>query len=247
MGGGAVMPTCTPITADVNHPVIMDFNDPTVITFGDGSSTVTGTLLQFNGATPDQTNGTWNIDQDVTGYGEAGVGIDFLTCPEVDMSAFTGLAFDIAGQITPQMAGVDAGTIPAQNVFFQVSTAEDDVASNFDSTGNFAPSFGQCVPTTGNQYDGSCATPSVTVPLTPGPTLATVSKTWSQITGGKGQPNGRTTPNPAKITHIRWIFPFNGVVPFHIKLTIDNFRGLTAGGGTPDSGTPPPPADAATD
>ena len=60
MGGGAVMPTCTPISADVNHPVITDFNDPTMITFGDGSTTVTGTLLQFNGATPDQTGGTWN-------------------------------------------------------------------------------------------------------------------------------------------------------------------------------------------
>jgi hypothetical protein len=243
MGGGAVMPTCTPITADGNHPVIMDFNDPTMITFGDGTSTVTGTLLQFNGATPDQTGGTWNIDQQVTGYGEAGVGMDFLTCPEVDMSAFTGLAFDISGQITAQMDGVDAGTLPAQNVFFQVSTAEDDVASNFDSTGNFAPSFGQCVPTS-NQYDGSCATPSKTVAITAG-ALVPQSFMWSQITGGKGQPNGRTTPNPAKITHIRWIFPYNGVVPFHIKLTIDNFRGLTAGG-TPDSGTPPPPADAAT-
>jgi len=244
MGGGAVMPTCTPITADVNHPVIMDFNDPTVITFGDGASTVTGTLLQFNGMTPDQTGGTWNIDQQVTGYGEAGVGIDFLTCPMVDMSAFMGLGFDISGQITPQMDGVDAGTLPGQQVFFQVSTAEDDVASNYDSQGNFAPSFGQCVPTSGNQYDGSCATPSKTVLIAPGTPVAQ-SFLWSQIMGGKGQPNGRTTPNPAKITHIRWIFPFNGVVPFHIKLTIDNFHGVTAGG-TPDSGTPPPPADAAT-
>jgi hypothetical protein len=174
----------------------------------------------------------------VTGYGEAGVGIDFQTCPEVDMSAFTGLAFDIAGVVTPQMDGVDAGTLPAQSVFFQVSTAEDDVASNYDSQANFAPSFGQCVPTS-NQYDGSCATPSATVPLTPGPTLVTKSFTWSQITGGKGMPNGRSTPNPAKITHIRWIFPYNGVVPFHIKLTIDNFRGLTAGGTTTDSGTTP--------
>jgi len=162
------------------------------------------------------------------------------------MSAFMGLGFDISGQITPQMDGVDAGTLPGQQVFFQVSTAEDDVASNYDSQGNFAPSFGQCVPTSGNQYDGSCATPSKTVLIAPGTPVAQ-SFLWSQIMGGKGQPNGRTTPNPAKITHIRWIFPFNGVVPFHIKLTIDNFRGLTAGG-TPDSGTPPPPpADAATD
>jgi hypothetical protein len=244
MGGGAVMPTCIPITADGNHPVIMDFSDPSIITFGDNATTVTGTLLQFNGMMPDQTGGTWNFDGQVTGYGEAGIGIDFQTCPEVDMSAFTGLAFDIAGVITPQTDGVDAGTLPAQAVFFQVSTAEDDVASNFDAQGSFAPSFGLCTPVS-NQYDGTCTTPSVTVALTPGPTLVTKSYTWSQITGGKGMPSGRATPNPAKITHIRWIFPYNGVVPFHMKLTLDNFRGLTAGG-TPDSGTPPPPADAAT-
>jgi len=246
MGGGAVMPTCTPIAADANNPVIDDFSNGTT-NFGDGTTTVSGTLLQFNGAAPDLGTGAWVIDQDVTGYGDSGVGIDFQSCPESDMSAFTGLAFDIAGVITAAASTPADGGVPAQRVSFQVSTAEDDVASNYDSQSNFAPSFGQCVPVSGNQYDNTCTTPQVNVPIAAGPTLVTKSFLWSQITGGKGMPNGRATPNPAKITHLRWIFPFDGMTPFHIKLTIDNVRGLTAGG-TPDSGTPPPPpADAATD
>ncbi len=241
MGGGAAMPTCTPLPADPTMPVLYDFNDMSSINFGT-PTTVQGTLAPFNGATPNLATGAWVIDQDVTGYGDAGVTIDILTCNKVDFSAFTGIAFDIAGVITPQMAGVDAGALPPQELFFQVGTAPDDVASNFDSQNNFAASWGTCVPATGNQYDGSCASPSVTVGFAPGPTLVTKSYLWNQITGGK--PRG--APDPTQITRFSFIFPYNvGNVPtaFHINLTLDNIRLL--GGTATDAGSPP--SDAATD
>ena len=198
-------------------PVLFDFNDMTSTTFGNFSTNFSGTLYMFSGIV-DVSTGAWVINQDVTGYGDAGATLSIAVCPKADLSAFTGIAFDIAGVITPQMAGVDAGALPPQQITFQVGTAQDDVASNFDGQNMNAPSFGTCVPTTGNQYDGTCSSPSATVPLTPGPTLVTKSFLWSQITGGKGQPGGRATPDPTQITRFSWIFPYNGMTPFHINL-----------------------------
>jgi hypothetical protein len=245
MGGSAAMPTCTPLPADPTMPVLYNFDDMTSINFGT-STTANGTLAMFTGMAPNVSTGAWVIDQDVTGYGDAGITIQILSCAKADFSAFTGIAFDISGTITPQMAGVDAGALPPQEVFFQVGTAPDDPASNFDSTHNFAPGWGTCVPVSGNQYDGTCASPSVTIPLTP----TTVTKTylWSQI--GSGKPRG--TPDPTQITLFSWIFPYNAgniPTPFHVNATIDNIRLLTAGG-TTDAGTDtttPPPVDAAAD
>ena len=247
-GGSAAMPTCTPAPVDPNMPVIYDFTDMTTINFGTAPNW-TGTLAPFNQAAPMLINGTSVIDQAVTGYGDAGVTIDILSCNKADLSAFTGIAFDIAGVITPQTDGVDAGALPPQELFFQVGTAPDDVASNYDSQNNFMPSWGTCIPATGNQYDGTCASPSVTVNFAPGPTLVTKSYLWSQIGGGKV----RGTPDPTQITRFSFIFPYNvGNVPtpFHINLTLDNIRLLTAGGTTTDGGTDtttPPPVDAAPD
>ena len=240
-GGSSAMPTCTPLPADPNMPVLLNFDDMTSFAFGDFSTVFSGSLSLFAGTPPDVSTGAWVIDQDVTGFGNTGAALQILPCQKADLSAFTGIGFDVSGSITPQMAGVDAGPIPPNQLYFQVSTAADDVASNYDAQNNYAPSFGTCVPLQGNQYDGSCASPQVTVQFAPGTPVAK-SWTWSQIAGGKGQPSGRATPDPTAITRLSWIFPYNfgnNQVPFHIHLTIDNIHLTTAGGGTPDASSTP--------
>jgi hypothetical protein len=249
MGGSAVMPTCTPLPATT--ALLTDFSDPTMTGFGDNSTTLTGIISMFDGSAVNVATGAWTIDQEVTGYGNTGARIDFGGCPKADLSAYTGIQFDIAGQVTPPAAGgPDAGPLPPQQISLQVVTAQDSVASNFDAQNSYAATFGTCVPTGGNQYDGTCTTPSVNVPIASG-TPVTKSFLWTQIAGGKGQPGGRATPDPSQILGFAFIFPYNGVVPFHITLTIDNIRLTTGSGTTTDSGTSTdtatPPADAATD
>jgi hypothetical protein len=236
-GGSPQTPACTPFMADPTMGLLFDFTDPTKTSFGDYQTMFSGSLFTFNQAAVDASTGAWHIVQDVTDYGNAGLGLGFL-CEKADLSAFTGVAFDVAGTYTVMAGTGDAGAPPPNSFTFSVGTSPDDVNSLFNSG---MPTWGTCVPTSGNQYDGSCASPSRAVALTAGPTLVTQSFTWAQISGGKGQPNGRATPDPTQISGIRWLLPWSGAAsaPYHVDMSIDNIRLTTAGGGGTDSGTTP--------
>ena len=56
------------------------------------------------------------------------------------------------------------GAVPAAQVTFGVGTQADDIAAAYSSTPTIA-TWGTCVPTTCNQYDGTCGSPSKTIPL----------------------------------------------------------------------------------
>ena len=236
-GGGAVMPSCTPLSpTDTTMPVLFDFNDMTSTSFGDYTTTFTGNLFTFNGAPIDVSTGAWKVSQNVTGFGDVGLVLAFPPCNKVDLSMFTGIQFDVSGTYTAMDPTVDAGIIPAPNLTLSVGTPQDEVNSVYDNQNQNAPTWGTCVPTGGNQYDGSCADPAKTFALTT--TLTTQSFLWTAIAGGKGQPGGRSTPDPTQITAIRWFMPYNNV-SYHAEITIDNIRLMT--------GTTPPPVDAGVD
>jgi hypothetical protein len=52
-----------------------------------------------------------------------------------------------------------------------------------------------------NQYDGTCATPSFSVPVTA--TETTIEVRWADLTGGRPS----ASVDPAEITAIGWSFP----------------------------------------
>jgi hypothetical protein len=94
-----------------------------------------------------------------------------------------------------------------------VSSAPDDV----DSAHAGVTTWGTCVPATGNQYDGTCSTPSKVIPLTTLPVTQTVH--WSDLAGGRPHPQ----PDPTQLTQISWGLPWNGTGPaYTIDITIDN-------------------------
>ena len=68
------------------------------------------------------------------------------------MSNYSGLSFDIQGTFTGN--GMGDGGVPAASVTMTVGDAQTDVDSAHNST---PPTWGTCVPATGNQYDGTCA------------------------------------------------------------------------------------------
>jgi len=73
------------------------------------------------------------------------------------------------------------------------------------------------VPRTGNQYDGSCASPSKTITLTAAGGTQVVK--WADLVAG--QPIA--TPDPHQITSMSWGLPWNGVGPaYTVDITIDN-------------------------
>jgi hypothetical protein len=222
VGGNPGPPACTPTT--VASASILDFTSGT-------SSFGTFNGVVFSGGTysyPGPSSGTcdpasyycsdyagmnWHMTGLVKDY--SGFGLYFMC--KTSVTPYTGIQFDISGTFTGN--GMGTGTVPSPSVTFNVGTPADDVAAQYTSTPT-TPSWGACIPTTGNQYDGSCAAPSQVIPLSATPT--TVMVPWSGFTTGKPSP----TPDPANITSFSWALPWTGAgaAQYTVDITVDNIK-----------------------
>jgi hypothetical protein len=186
--------------------------------FGAVGSTFAGGTFQFPDAiTSDFSMDNWHVSGMVTDY--AAFALFFQDCNEVDASMFKGISFTVKGTIPSPMT--------PNTLNFQVGTAADDISTEWLSTHVDAgaatmPTFGRCTPTSSNQYDGSCGSPSFTVPVTD--TATKISIMWADLKGGKPT----ATVDPHEITSVIWGIPAPAgagsatITPYAIDVTIDD-------------------------
>jgi hypothetical protein len=189
-------------------------------TFGDFTTTFSGGTYIYptSGSYPltsDVTASNWHIAGTVGDY--SGLGLFIQNCGEVDASAYRGISFTVSGSV---------GT--ANTITFNVGTAADTIASAWldaHDAGTGSVGFGRCLPASA-QYDGSCANPSKTVPVTSTPT--TIQLLWADLIGGKPQ----ASVTPSEITFISWNFPppagvgTANVTTYAVDVTIDDVKFL---------------------
>jgi len=221
-------PACSPVMVQTGMASIMDFTSLTgaATTFQINGAMGGGTFIYPDknseadqmGLTSDVSGGNWHITGLVKKY--AGVGL-YLTC-KTDMSGYTGLAFDIQGTFTGN--GMGDGGVPAASLTMTVGDAQTDVDSAHNST---PPTWGTCVPATGNQYDGTCASASKAIPLTGAPVTQMVR--WTDLTGGKKVGASNLSPDPTQVTSIAWALPWpgDGAAQYTVDITIDNIKFIT--------------------
>lgn len=197
---------------------------PVSVSWGDYTTQFSGSTYQYPNGTQmyalpaDFSGGSWHVTGTVGNYSGLGVAFGPNGCSKVDASAYSGIAFDISGSIGAATSAVQ----------FTVGTAGNDIGyawlnANTQPATPVAPNFGRCTPAA-TQYDGTCSSPSLTVPV--GATVSNVQVQWAQLIGG--QPNA--TVNPAEITFMSWVLPAPmgagtpGVTTYDIDITIDNLR-----------------------
>jgi hypothetical protein len=238
--GGAI--SCTPVaptSADVN---ILDWENvavgATTSSFGDWMpGTYGGGTFEYPGPAADSGSPcdpaihlcpnfdgkNWHITGMVHDY--SGFGIYMNEKVKVwDVSMFTGLQFEISGTFTAP-AGIDGGA-PAAQVRFGVTDARHEVDSAH--TRDARVTCGTCAPGNGDEYDGTCEAPSKVIMLTATPTPVVLR--WSDISGGRRPPSFTgESPDPAQVTHITWVPPWNeaGASPYMVDITIDNLKYTT--------------------
>src|SRR5215468_6900215 len=150
-GGGSGFPACTPVIVPVTDANVLDFTGTSgaQATFMYGGTFIypdAGLQPDLMGISSDVT-GSWHVTGLVRNY--SGFGL-YLSC-KLDLSAFSGLQFDIKGTFAGN--GMGDGGAPAASVTLNVGDAPTDVDSAHNAS---PPSWGTCVPATGNQYDGTC-------------------------------------------------------------------------------------------
>lgn len=200
---------------------VLDFATAGKTTFDYGGTFIypdAGMAADLMGLTSDASMGDWHITGLVRNY--SGFGL-YLSC-KLDLSAFTGIQFDIKGTFTSN--GMGDGGAPASSVTMSVGDAQTDVDSAHNAT---PPTWGTCVPATGNQYDGTCASASKAIPLTA--TSVTQMVRWTDLTGGKKVGSTNLSPDPAQITSIAWTVPWAGpgAGQYTIDITVDNIKFMT--------------------
>jgi hypothetical protein len=178
--------------------------------------------------TSDVTGDAWHLSGSVSDY--TGFGFFYFPdkCARFDASAFAGISFSIKGTIggtgrtLTMVVGTAADQIP-RSWFVGKGVAEASLP---------AVNFGNCIPdelwpddpdtaeddTVSNQYNGTCAQPTYTVPVTADG--ATVSVLWADLTGGSPVAN----PNPAELVSMSWYLSWNGSTDtaYDFDLTIDD-------------------------
>jgi hypothetical protein len=162
----------------------------------------------------------WHITGRVRNY--SGFGI-YLTS-KTDASMFTGLQFDIQGTFTATGAG--DGGVAAASVTMSVTDSPHEVDSAHTADGRMT--CGTCAPANGNEYDGTCATPSKVITLAATATPTTVK--WIDLTGGRRPPSFTgESPNPAQLTAIAFSLPWTGTgaAEYNVDITIDNLKYTT--------------------
>ncbi|HTV24612.1 MAG TPA: hypothetical protein VMG12_38235 [Polyangiaceae bacterium] len=221
------------------QPLITDFTPPegaadadagadagTIIpgaTFGSFPVTLSGGTFTYPSAAGDPyavdsdiRTGEWHLSGNIGTY--SGFGFYFQGCNRIDASDYLGLSFSIRGNIAP-----------GGGLILSVSTASNDVSYlwlNSQPTPPFPlaePNSGRCLPAM-NQYDGTCATPFYSVPITESET--TIEVRWADLSGGKPS----ASVDPAEITAIGWNFspPSGAGTPdataYAVDLFIDDVR-----------------------
>ena len=229
-GGGGVA-SCTKVSPTAADVTIMDWENvtagATTSSFGNYmDGTYGGGTFEYpSAATCDQTmhlcptfdGKNWHIKGTVHDY--SGFGIYFNKGVVWDVSMFTGISFDISGTFTMG----SAGAAPAAAVTLNVTDLRHEVDSAHTSDARVT--CGTCVPSAGNEYDGSCVAPSKSITLTSTPTPTTLH--WTDISGGRRPPNfSGESPDPTQISHIAWVLPWTGAgaAPYTIDITIDNLK-----------------------
>ena len=235
--GGSGTLACTKVSPTATESTIMDWEmvaaGATTSSFGDYmAGTYGGGTFEYPGpaagATCDQTvnlcpnfdGKNWHIKGTVHDY--SGFGVYFNMGVVWDVSMFTGISFDISGTFTMGAAGA----APAAMVTLNVTDLRHEVDSAHTSDGR--ATCGTCVPSAGNEYDGSCVAPSKVITLASTPTPTTVK--WTDLTGGRRPPNfSGESPDPMQISHIAWVLPWTGAgaAPYMVDIVIDNLKYLT--------------------
>ncbi|HTA93154.1 MAG TPA: hypothetical protein VK745_26430, partial [Polyangiaceae bacterium] len=208
-GTGAVaMGTACPkaMSATISDFTALDGGGGDPSAFGDFTTTFSGSTYVYpNGAAnfplvADFSQENWHITGTVGDFSGFGLVFSLASsatggCNLVDASMFSGISFSIKGSVPI------AGAL-ANSVQFTVGTAADDVAASWldahkatPTTADATPSFGTCMPVS-NQYDGTCGSPSLKIPVTDTATVINVK--WTDLIGGKPM----ASPDPTKITFI---------------------------------------------
>jgi hypothetical protein len=197
---------------------------PANISFGDYATTLSGYTYTYPNAATDPyavnsdiSTGEWHLTGNIGNY--SGLVLDFANCNQVDASAYAGISFTIRGNVAM-----------GNTMTLNVATAEDDISHLWLNANAMpppnppaVPNFGTCIPAMA-QYDGSCGSPSFTVPVTP--TETTIEVRWEEFTLGRPRPD----VDPASVTAIRWIFPAPpgagtaAPTPYAAELFIDDLR-----------------------
>ncbi len=168
--------------------------------FGTYGVTFAGGTFYYpaDGAWPIESNvaqGNWHMTGDVGTY--SGFGIYIVACNVLDASAFDGISFTISGSVAMGNA-IDMFVATSAN---EVSHVWINTVSMPTPATPAAVNSGRCIPASTNQFDGSCAAASVSVPVTAEPVDVTVL--WSQLTGGRPT----ASVDPTEILGIFWAFP----------------------------------------
>jgi hypothetical protein len=144
----------------------------------------------------DVTTGAWHLTGTVGNY--SGFAVAF-SCA-ADAAMFTGISFSIKG---------DAGA--TGRLVMNVGTSPDDV-----NGATAATSWGKCVPKT-SQYDGTCLSPHVDVPVTT--TANTVKVKWADLKGGAPQ----ASVSPDSLSSIVWVWDWvAGATSYPVDITLDD-------------------------
>jgi hypothetical protein len=190
-------------------------------TFGNFPVTLSGGTFTYpSGAgdpysvNSDISTGQWHLSGNIGTY--SGFGLYFTGCNRLDASAYLGLSFSIRGSVA--MGG---------SLRLSVGTSSNDISFLWQNSQPTppnplaAPNSGRCLPAM-NPYDGTCASPGFTVPVTA--TETTIQVRWADLTGGTPS----ASVNPAEITAIGWNFsaPMGAgtpnPTPYAVDLYIDN-------------------------
>ena len=217
-GASLTVSPCLQITA----PLITDFSTAadagtaaSQASFGDFKTTFSGGTYTYPdptatapGLTSDISRNNWHISGTVANY--SGFGLYFSVsygkaCALFDASAFKGISMTISG------------SVPAGDLIMNVGTVEDTISTAWSVANESPPtaSLGTCSPPGSNKYDGTCASPSVNIPVTATPTPVKIL--WADLTGGK--PNASVTSS--QLTGIAFYFNWStGSYP--VDVTIDD-------------------------
>ena len=236
--GGAAL-SCTPVAATAADVTMLDWETvavgATTSSFGNWMpGTYGGGTFQYPGPTagacdptmhlcPNFDGKNWHITGTVRDYSGFGIYMN-MNVGVWNVSMFTGLQFDISGTFTPT-AATDGGA-PAATLTFGVTDARHEVDSAH--TADARTTCGTCAPSNGNEYDGTCGAPSKVITLTATPTTTVVK--WTDLNNGVRPPSFTgESPDPAQITHITWVPPWNGAgsSPYMVDITLDNLKYTT--------------------
>jgi hypothetical protein len=192
--------------------LFLDFseNDGSQANFGiPGETFAGGSFVYPSSLTEDFSDDSWHVTGTVDDW--AGLGIYIQDdCSPIDASAYRGFTVTISG------------TLPAgRGLTMWLGTETNTVATSWlveHDAADVQLTSGICIPTTDNQYDGTCENGSADVPVSETP--ETVELLWSDFTGGKPE----STMNPAQITRFGFRFAWGGDsdTAYDVDVTLDD-------------------------